>query len=45
MELTGEIINKDILSIEINQSKDNWYKRPMGIISLMVFGGYLVNLL
>ena len=45
-EITGQVVNRDILSIEIdNQLKDNWYTRPMGVISLTVIAGYLVNLL
>ncbi|CAC9433382.1 hypothetical protein [uncultured Gammaproteobacteria bacterium] len=45
-EITGQVVNRDILSIEVdNQLKDNWYTRPMGIISLTVIAGYLVNLL
>ena len=44
--LTGEISSVDTLRIEIPiESKDSWYTRPAGIITMAVLGGYIVNLL
>lgn len=44
--LTGEKSSTDTLRIEIPiESKDSWYTRPFGIITMAVIGGYIVNLL
>ena len=44
--LTGEISSADTLRIEIPiESKDSWYTRPFGIITMAVIGGYIVNVL
>lgn len=44
--LTGETSSVDTLRIEIPiESKDNWYTRPFGIITMAIIGGYIVNFL
>ncbi len=44
--LTGEVSSNDVLAIEIPmESKDSWYTRPEGIVTLAVIGGYIVNVI
>lgn len=42
----AEISSKDVLEIGLRiESKDSWYARPIGIISIGIFVGCLVNLI
>jgi hypothetical protein len=44
--INGEPDRRNTLLIEIKaQPQDNWYTRPVGVITLAVIGGYLVNVL